>query len=144
MSLRYPVYMLACCVSLAGHAARPDSPQPNIVFILTDDMGYSDIGCYGGRFAPTPNIDRLASEGVRFHAVLLRVADMLASRTRFHHGHVSGALADHELSWRTQGKPRLGAGGLLGSQSAVAGADVESCRLRDRALREMDMGGGAT
>ena len=39
---------------------------PNIVFILTDDMGYSDPNCYGGNFAPTPNIDRLAKEGVRF------------------------------------------------------------------------------
>lgn len=40
--------------------------RPNIVFILTDDMGYSDPGCYGGTFAPTPNIDRLAKEGIRF------------------------------------------------------------------------------
>ncbi len=40
--------------------------RPNIVFILTDDMGYSDPGCYGGEFAPTPNIDRLAKEGIRF------------------------------------------------------------------------------
>jgi arylsulfatase A-like enzyme len=40
--------------------------RPNIVFILTDDMGYSDLNCYGGYFAPTPNLDRFASEGVRF------------------------------------------------------------------------------
>ncbi len=40
--------------------------QPNIVFILTDDMGYGDVGCYGGKFTPTPNIDRLAKEGTRF------------------------------------------------------------------------------
>lgn len=40
--------------------------RPNIVFVLTDDMGYSDLGCYGGHFAPTPNLDRLAKEGVRF------------------------------------------------------------------------------
>jgi arylsulfatase A-like enzyme len=40
--------------------------RPNIVFILTDDMGYSDLNCYGGNFAPTPNLDRLAQEGVRF------------------------------------------------------------------------------
>ena len=42
------------------------APRPNIVLILTDDMGYGDLGCYGGRFSPTPNIDRLASEGTRF------------------------------------------------------------------------------
>lgn len=40
--------------------------RPNIVFVLTDDMGYSDPNCYGGNFAPTPNIDRLAKEGVRY------------------------------------------------------------------------------
>ena len=39
--------------------------RPNIVMILADDMGYSDIGCYGGEIL-TPNIDALASKGVRF------------------------------------------------------------------------------
>jgi arylsulfatase A-like enzyme len=39
--------------------------RPNIIIILADDMGYSDIGCYGGEIQ-TPNIDRLASDGVRF------------------------------------------------------------------------------
>lgn len=40
--------------------------QPNIVFILADDMGYGDLGCYGHPRAKTPVIDRLAKEGVRF------------------------------------------------------------------------------
>jgi arylsulfatase A-like enzyme len=40
--------------------------KPNIVFILADDMGLGDVGCYGGTIAPTPNIDRLAKEGTRF------------------------------------------------------------------------------
>ena len=40
--------------------------KPNIIFILTDDMGYGDIGCNGGTFVPTPNIDSLARDGVRF------------------------------------------------------------------------------
>jgi arylsulfatase A-like enzyme len=46
--------------------AQTSAKQPNIVFVLTDDMGYSDPNCYGGNFAPTPNIDRLARDGVRF------------------------------------------------------------------------------
>jgi arylsulfatase A-like enzyme len=45
-------------------AAAP--PRPNFILILTDDMGYGDIGSYGGKFAPTPNLDRLAREGTRF------------------------------------------------------------------------------
>src|SRR5438105_2806396 len=42
-----------------------DAPRPNIVVILTDDMGYSDLGCYGGEIR-TPNLDALASGGLRF------------------------------------------------------------------------------
>ena len=42
-----------------------ESAQPNIVIIMADDMGYSDLGCYGGEIE-TPNIDNLASNGVRF------------------------------------------------------------------------------
>jgi arylsulfatase len=44
-------------------AAAPN--RPNIVLILADDLGYSDLGCYGGEI-PTPNLDRLAGEGLRF------------------------------------------------------------------------------
>ena len=40
--------------------------RPNIVFVLTDDFGWGDIGSYGGKLVPTPNLDRMASEGIRF------------------------------------------------------------------------------
>ncbi|HEX3624766.1 MAG TPA: sulfatase-like hydrolase/transferase [Verrucomicrobiae bacterium] len=40
--------------------------QPNIIFLLTDDMGYGDVACYGGNFVPTPNIDEMAKEGTKF------------------------------------------------------------------------------
>lgn len=40
--------------------------RPNIVFILSDDVGYGDVGCYGATLVKTPNIDRLAAHGVRF------------------------------------------------------------------------------
>ena len=41
-------------------------PQPNFIFILIDDMGWRDLGCYGSGFYETPNLDRLAAEGMRF------------------------------------------------------------------------------
>ena len=50
---------------LVVHAKAEPRP-PNIVFILADDLGWMDLGCYGNRFNETPNIDRLASEGMRF------------------------------------------------------------------------------
>src|SRR4051812_34613583 len=40
--------------------------KPNIVFILADDLGYGDLGCYGQKEIQTPNIDQLAKEGMRF------------------------------------------------------------------------------
>jgi arylsulfatase A-like enzyme len=58
--------LAACYAQTASPAAASHAARPNIVFVLTDDMGYSDPGCYGGTFTPTPNIDRLAGEGDRF------------------------------------------------------------------------------
>lgn len=42
------------------------APKPNIIFILIDDMGWTDLGCYGSSFYETPHLDTLAAEGVRF------------------------------------------------------------------------------
>ena len=64
--------VLACVVVLAaltaGSAQTPsqNSQKPNVVLIVTDDVGYGDIGSYGAPDIKTPNIDRLAREGVRF------------------------------------------------------------------------------
>jgi arylsulfatase A-like enzyme len=49
----------------AGHAAEPYK-RPNLVFILADDLGYGDLGCYGSPDIRTPRLDRLAADGVRF------------------------------------------------------------------------------
>src|SRR4029079_8179959 len=46
-------------------ASEPLAPRPNVVVILSDDMGFSDLGCYGGEIA-TPHLDALAGNGVRF------------------------------------------------------------------------------
>lgn len=55
-------------VSLYCHAGNAEKPsaKPNILFILCDDMGYGDLGCYGQKYIETPCIDRMAAEGMRF------------------------------------------------------------------------------
>ncbi|HEV3340519.1 MAG TPA: sulfatase-like hydrolase/transferase [Pirellulales bacterium] len=60
--------LLCCTIGLTSPAA---AERPNIVVVLVDDLGFSDIGCYGGE-VPTPNLDRLAAEGVRFTQFDLR------------------------------------------------------------------------
>ncbi|MBM3837043.1 MAG: arylsulfatase [Verrucomicrobia bacterium] len=47
-------------------AAAPTARKPSIIFILADDLGYGDLGCFGQKKIRTPNIDRLAAEGMRF------------------------------------------------------------------------------
>ena len=49
-------------------SAAEDQPRPNVVLIYIDDLGYGDVGCYGCEDIPTPHIDRLSAEGVRFTA----------------------------------------------------------------------------
>lgn len=46
--------------------AFPQATKPNIILILADDLGWADLGCYGNKFNETPNIDRLARQGLRF------------------------------------------------------------------------------
>jgi len=55
------------CLLAASHATAAPRPSPNIVFILADDLGYGDVHCYNPQSKiPTPNLDRLAAEGIRF------------------------------------------------------------------------------
>src|SRR2546421_1237151 len=58
--MRVLLVIAAMTTGLGAQAARP-----NVVLILADDMGFSDLGCYGGEIQ-TPNLDGLAKEGVRF------------------------------------------------------------------------------
>ncbi len=51
------------CFPCLGHAARP---QPNVLLILVDDLGWNNVSCYGNAYLKTPNIDRLANEGIKF------------------------------------------------------------------------------
>ena len=57
---------LTLAVVLVAWADAAPPARPHVIFILADDMGLGDLGCYGGKQAPTPRLDRLASEGLRF------------------------------------------------------------------------------
>ena len=56
------VLAIMCCSTAMAQDSRP----PNIVLILVDDMGWTDVGCFGSTYYETPNIDRLAAQGMRF------------------------------------------------------------------------------
>ena len=53
------------CLMLTGQALR-SRQKPNIIYILADDLGYGDLGCYGQERIKTPNLDKMADEGMQF------------------------------------------------------------------------------
>ena len=69
------------------------SAKPNIVFIMADDLGHADVSCYGQRDYTTPNIDRLAIEGLRFTQGYANSPDCSATRTALITGRYQARLA---------------------------------------------------
>src|SRR5215471_17020898 len=80
-------------ITAAGAVAAQSRRPPNIVWIMADDLGYGDVGCYGQQFIRTPNIDRLAKEGTRFTDAYAGCTVCAPSRsvlmTGLHTGHTS-------------------------------------------------------
>jgi arylsulfatase A-like enzyme len=86
-------------------------PQPNFVFILADDLGYADLGCYGGRSGCSPVLDRMAAEGLRFTQGYANSS--VCSPTRFalmtgRWQHRLRGGADEPIASRSRGDPALG------------------------------------
>src|SRR5688500_20376730 len=72
--------IVACLILGMATNARADDPRPpNVVLIFADDLGYGDLGCYGSKNS-TPNLDRVAAEGIRFTDFYVGQAVCTASR----------------------------------------------------------------
>ena len=83
---------LVCLLSLVlPVVAFGQSPKPNLIWIMADDLGYADLGCYGQKVITTPNLDRMAAEGMRFTHFYAGATVCAPSRsvlmTGLHHGH---------------------------------------------------------
>jgi arylsulfatase A-like enzyme len=61
-----PIVMLLFLLGSLGALPAENRVRPNLVFILADDLGWTDLGCQGSKYYETPNLDRLAAEGLRF------------------------------------------------------------------------------
>lgn len=95
-------FLGTAAAALQGQTNRP----PNIVFVLADDLGWGDLGCYGNQFIPTPNLDRLAKQGSLFTSFYVANPVCSPSRTAFLSGHfparhrIHGHLAAREQNTR--------------------------------------------
>lgn len=64
--MRMPALLAVVLLQSIAHADVNADAPPNVVFVLADDLGWTELGCYGNGFNETPNLDRLASQGLRF------------------------------------------------------------------------------
>jgi arylsulfatase A-like enzyme len=122
MTVRYRFWCLLAAVGLfpAGAAwAQQAAAKPNVVLIITDDVGYGDLGSYGAPDVKTPNIDRLAREGTRLtdfyaaptcsptRAALLSGRYYQRARIERPMGHAASADAERGLPATGRTLPRL-------------------------------------
>src|SRR5690348_1022933 len=111
------------------HAASPSPPtRPNVVLILTDDQGYSDLGCYGSTRIKTPRIDRMAAEGIRFTDFYAAASVCTPSRAALLTGSYPPRVGMGEFPLLPNGKPwqtrvlfRNAPFGLNPSEATLAG-----------------------
>lgn len=93
----------------AGTALAQQQARPNVIFLVADDLGYGDLGCYGAKNVETPNSDRVAAEGIRFTACHASAATSTPSRY---------SILTGQYAWR---KP--GTGVLPGDAAMIIGDD---------------------
>jgi arylsulfatase A-like enzyme len=104
-------FLATSAIAAALPAMAQRRTKPNIVFILADDLGHFDLGCYGQKFIETPYIDRIAAEGLKFSQAYCGSTVCAPSRcalmTGMHMGHAT-VRANHSL--RTGERVPLNAG----------------------------------
>jgi uncharacterized sulfatase len=86
--------------------ASPESGKPNILLILADDLSWFDLGCYGSKDVNTPNIDKLAREGMTFNHAYTATAMCAPTRQQLYTGLFpvrSGAMGNHSVVKTGQG-----------------------------------------
>src|SRR5712671_5464685 len=108
MLTRRNVLTTPLALALAARASRAQGAPPNIVFIMADDLGYADLSCYGRRDYSTPNIDRLATEGMKFMQAYANSAVCSATRTALITGRYQYRLAvglEEPLNLESAGLP---------------------------------------
>ncbi|WP_246114298.1 arylsulfatase [Rubripirellula tenax] len=108
LAFSFVKWAILTTVLLDAASLSADSPsRPNIIFILTDDLGYGDLGCYGQKLIATPRLDRMAAEGIRFtdfyagNSVCAPSRSVLMTGQHTGHTHVRGNASGPDMSSQT-------------------------------------------
>lgn len=136
-------------------AGRNKAAQPNVVFILLDDSGYCDFGCYGQSRIETPNIDALAARGIRFTDFYSGAPQSAPARcgllTGLHNGHTQ-IRANDEQYWRgdvyslkaMMENPELEGQAPMAEGTVTLGSMMQSAGYRTAMVGKWGLGGPTT
>lgn len=134
--MRSLLFVIACLVVLPLHAAD----RPNVILVFIDDMGWGDFSCFGNTEAKTPNIDRLAAEGIAFEQFYVNSPICSPSRVAISTGQypqrwdITSYLNNRKDSCASRHRQ------LARPQSPHIGKHPERLRLCHRSFREMAHG----
>jgi N-sulfoglucosamine sulfohydrolase len=92
-------WLLLCAVLMAATIHGATVPRPNIVLIIADDMAWEDCGAYGHKTVKTPNLDRMAREGMRFDRAFLTCSSCSPSRSSMITGRYPHSTGAEQLHW---------------------------------------------
>ncbi len=113
---------------------KGDREQPNFLFILSDDLGYKDLGCYGSSFYETPHIDQLAEDGVKFtHAY---AASSVCSPTRSSIMTGKYPARTHNTDWFAAPQPGEAKGHWMGDRPMITAPYTEMMKLEEVTIAE--------
>ncbi|MEM7147454.1 MAG: sulfatase [Verrucomicrobiota bacterium] len=99
MSIRPLLLCLSLFTFILSHLPTWGAERPNIILIIADDMAWDDSGVYGNPKVPTPNIDRLAAQGMRFNNAILTASSCSPSRASIITGRYPHNTDAEELHW---------------------------------------------
>jgi arylsulfatase A-like enzyme len=135
MRIQSLLICLAASVHVSSALAEPETP--NIVLFYVDDLGWGDVGCYGGTGVATPNVDKLASEGLRFTDAHTTSATCTPSRY---------ALLTGEYPWRKRGTSILpgNAGMIIEPDRGTLPLTLQSAGYSTGAIGKWHLGLGPT
>jgi arylsulfatase A-like enzyme len=133
------LFLLACLCSF-GQLQGAD--RPNIIFILTDDFGWGDLGSYGGQFVPTPNLDRMAREGIRFTQFYVASPICSPSRTGATTGMCPARWRITSYLQTRKGNAECGQADFLDAKAPTAARLLQSAGYATAHFGKWHMGGG--
>ncbi|MCH7689218.1 MAG: sulfatase [Planctomycetes bacterium] len=101
------VFVSSCLFGLVAGSTTLEAAKPNIVFILADDLGWTDLGCFGSKYYETPNIDRLAQQGMRFTSAYSNGPNCAPTRACLMSGRYTPRHGIYTVGTGTRGKEQF-------------------------------------